>query len=128
MFKRVDHVEIISADAERMLNFYVDVLNFKVKSRTPLEIPPMKEIIFIELGDTVIEIISVNDVTPRSNKPWQVSYRAIALEVDDMNSTIEFLKEKNIEIIQQPVDLGDSYRGEIVDPDGLIIELRQWKN
>jgi glyoxylase I family protein len=27
----------------------------------------------------------------------------------------------------EPVDLGDSFRGEIRDPDGLILELRQWK-
>jgi hypothetical protein len=28
---------------------------------------------------------------------------------------------------REPVDLGHSLRGEIRDPDGLIIELRQWK-
>ena len=28
----------------------------------------------------------------------------------------------------EPVDLGYSFRGEIRDPDGLILELRQWKS
>jgi glyoxylase I family protein len=40
---------------------------------------------------------------------------------------VAHLKSKGIEITIPPVDLGDSFRGEIRDPDGLIIELRQWK-
>ena len=40
---------------------------------------------------------------------------------------IAYLERKGIAIVREPVDLGDSFRGEIRDPDGLIIELQQWK-
>ncbi len=89
--------------------------------------PPMKEIIYIELGDTVIEIISVDDPRPKSENPREIGYRGIALEVDDMAMAVDYLKSKGIAMSREPTDLGNSFRGEIRDPDGLLIELRQWK-
>jgi catechol 2,3-dioxygenase-like lactoylglutathione lyase family enzyme len=87
----------------------------------------MQEVIYLELGDTVIEIISVDNAIPKSDVPWQVGYRGVALEVEDMAKAVEYLKGKGIDMAVEPVDLGGSFRGEIRDPDGLIIELRQWK-
>jgi glyoxylase I family protein len=127
MFKRIDHVEIIPRDAEKTIDFYVNVLGFKVKSRHEIIRPPMKEVIYLELGDTVIEVIAAENPAPRSMEDWQVQYRGIALEVEDMEKAVSHLKNKGVEITIPPVDLGDSFRGEIRDPDGLIIELRQWK-
>jgi catechol 2,3-dioxygenase-like lactoylglutathione lyase family enzyme len=127
MFKRVDHVEIVPSDAERTIDFYVNVMNFKIKNRNRVKATPMKEVIYLELGDTVIEVISTDDPTPKSKEPWQVGYRGIALEVEDMEKAVEYLKGKEVTILREPVDLGNSFRGEIEDPDGLIIELRQWK-
>ncbi|TLD42670.1 MAG: Lactoylglutathione lyase [Candidatus Jettenia ecosi] len=127
MFKRVDHVEIVPRNAEKTIDFYVDVLGFRIRSRKEMKMPPMREIVYIELGDTVIEIISVDDPKPKSENPWEIGYRAIALEVDDMAMAVDYLKGKGITIAREPIDLGNSFRGEIRDPDGLIIELRQWK-
>ena len=127
MFKRVDHVEIVPRRAEETINFYVNILGFRVKSRNEVKMPPIKEVIYLELGDTVIEIISVDNPKPKSKNPWEVGCRGIALEVEDMAKAVDYLKGKGIAIAREPVDLGDSFRGEIRDPDGLIIELRQWK-
>ena len=127
MFKRVDHVEVVPGDAEKTIDFYVNILGFRLRSRNEVKMPPMREVIYLELGDTVIEIISVDDPKSKSETPWEVGYRGIALEVDDMAKAVDYLKGKGIAIALEPVDLGDSFRGEIRDPDGLIIELRQWK-
>ena len=127
IFKRVDHVEIVPGDPERTIDFYTNILNFQIKSRNAVMNPPMQEVIYLELGDTVIEIISVDNATPKSEAPWQVGYRGIALEVENMVEAVEYLKGKSVDIAVEPVDLGGSFRGEIRDPDGLIIELRQWK-
>jgi catechol 2,3-dioxygenase-like lactoylglutathione lyase family enzyme len=105
----------------------MNILGFSLKSRYGINRPPMKEIIYLQLADTVIEIIAVDHPGPKPSTPWNVGYLGIALEVDDMAKTVEYLKGKGIAIAVEPVDLGDSYRGEIRDPDGLIIELRQWK-
>ena len=127
IFKRVDHVEIVPGNAEKSIDFYVNIIGFRIKSRNEVKMPPMREVIYLELGDTVIEIISVDDPKPKSETPWEVGYRGIALEVEDMAKATDYLTGKGIAIALEPVDIGDSFRGEIRDPDGLIIELRQWK-
>jgi glyoxylase I family protein len=127
MFKRIDHVEIVPRRAEETISFYVNILNFRIKSRKEVKMPPMKEVIYLELGNTVIEIISADNPKPKSENPWEVGYQGIALEVEDMAKAVDYLKGKGIAMAREPVDLGDSFRGEIRDPDGLSIELRQWK-
>ncbi|MEH6576878.1 MAG: VOC family protein [Amphritea sp.] len=127
MFKRVDHVEIVTTNAAKTIDFYVDIFGFRIKDRNEVKMPPMKEVIYLELGDTVIEIIDTENPGPKSDAPWEVGYRAIALEVVDMAKAVDYLQSKGITITVPPVDLGNSLRGEIRDPDGLIVELRQWK-
>lgn len=127
LFKRIDHVEIVPADPERTIVFYVDILGFRIKSRKEVNAPPMREVIYLELGDTVIEVISADRPEPKSKNPWEVGYRGIALEVGNMAQAVDYLRGKGIAITRDPIDLGDSFRGEIRDPDGLMIELREWK-
>ena len=127
IFKRVVHIEIIPKDPQKSIDFFINVLGFKFKSRTEVKIEPMREVIFLELGDTVVEILSINAPKPKSETPWEVGYRALAIEVEDMAKAVDYLQGKGISLSVDPVDLGSSYRGEIRDPDGLIIELRQWK-
>ena len=127
MFKRVDHVEVVPGNAEKTIDFYVNILGFRIRSRNEVKMAPMREVIYLELGDTTIEIISADDLKPKSEVLWEVGYRGIALEVEDMAKAVHYLRGKGIAIAREPVDLGDSFRGEIRDPDGLIIELRQWK-
>ncbi len=126
MFKKIDHVEIIPGDADVTIDFYTNILNFTVKERKKIDRPPMKEIIFLELNGTVIELVSVQNPSPRAADPWQIGYRMFALEVGDMDEAIAYLKSKGVEISMAPVNLGTSKRAEIKDPDGLSIELRQW--
>ena len=131
MFKRIDHVEIATGDIEKTINFYTSILGFKIKERSPMSRPPLKEIVYITLGDTMIELLAFDNPAPPATAPVQVGYRMIALEVDDMDKTVEFLKSKGVEISRPPVVIGKSAkgeikRGEIKDPNGLSIELRQW--
>ncbi len=57
----------------------------------------------------------------------RVGYQMMALEVDSMGDVLAFLAEKGIEPTQPPMDVGGgALRAEIVDADGLPIELRQW--
>ena len=127
MFKRVDHVEIVPRNAEDTIDFYINILGFSIRDRNEVKMAPMREVIYLELGDTIIEIISVDEPKPKSEALWEVGYRGIALEVEDMAKAVDYLRDKGLTIALEPVDLGDSFRGEIRDPDGLIIELRQWK-
>jgi glyoxylase I family protein len=56
----------------------------------------------------------------------RLGYRMMALEVDDMDAALGFLKSKGIAPSWGPVKRPAYSRAEIRDPDGNAIELRQW--
>jgi glyoxylase I family protein len=126
MFKRIDHVEITTDKLEDSIEFYTNVLGFQIKSRQKMSRPPLQEIVYITLGDTMVELLGVETADAKNSAPWQISYRGMAIEVEDMDKAIEYLATKGIEPSVKPMLLGTSKRGEIRDPNGLMIELRQW--
>ncbi|MCL5735328.1 MAG: VOC family protein [Actinobacteria bacterium] len=127
MFKRIDHIEIVPSDFDRSLEFYTDILGFGLRERIPIVgHPPLQEVAYIDLADTTIELLRYDNPRPASVEGPQVGYRMMALEVDSMESTVEYLAGKGIRPSTPPFDAGGSLRAEITDPDGLPIELRQW--
>jgi glyoxylase I family protein len=126
MFKRVDHVEIVPQNFERTIDFFLNILGFKMKQRQKVNMPPFQEVAYLQLNDTMVELMSVQNPAPLSSEPWNVGYRAMALEVEDMDQAVAYLKNKGVEITWGPVSLGTSKRAEIKTPDGIPIELRQW--
>lgn len=126
MFKRIDHVEILPSDFERSMAFYRDVLEFGLVSQMPVQVGPLKEIAYLQLGDTVIELLHVENPVSMSTLVT-VGYRAIALEVESMDAATAYLRDHGVFVTWGPLDLGTSIRAEITDPDGLTIELREWR-
>lgn len=128
MFKRIDHVEIVTDQPERTAEFYTEVLGFTVKARDRIERPGSAlNLTYLDLGGTVVELISYEGVAvePAPQKE-HLGYRMIALEVDDMQKTADYLKEKGVDIVWGPVVRPTYARAEICDPNGYHIELRQW--
>jgi catechol 2,3-dioxygenase-like lactoylglutathione lyase family enzyme len=129
MFKRIDHVEIVTARQDETVAFYTDVLGFREKARDRIQRPDgtALNLVYLDLGGTVVELMAWEGV-PVGPEPAKehLGYRMIALEVDDMNATTEYLKEKGVDIVWGPM-VRDTYaRAEINDPNGYRIELRQW--
>jgi glyoxylase I family protein len=125
MFKRIDHVEIIPRNIEESIEFYTTVLGFKIKERNKMSMPGLTEISYLTLGDTMIEMLAFKEPTAATEAPT-VGYRMMALEVEDMDKTVEYLKSKGVVITRGPNAIGKSKRAEIKDPSGIGIELRQW--
>jgi glyoxylase I family protein len=73
----------------------------------------------------MLELLAFKNYAPSPKGP-QVGFRTMAIEVDDMDRAIEYLKGRGVEVSRGPVTMGTSKRAEILDPDGLSIELRQW--
>jgi catechol 2,3-dioxygenase-like lactoylglutathione lyase family enzyme len=126
MFKRIDHVEIVPSDLERSIAFYTDVLGFRLKERVQLDLPVLRQVVYLELGDTMLELLEYVDPAP-ADPTIRVGYRIMALEVESMDEALAFLAARGIEPTQPSRDVGGgALRAEIVDVDGLTIELRQW--
>ncbi len=128
MFKKIDHVEIVPSNMDRTIDFYTRILGFSVKSRRKMEGPgqPMDEIAYVEKNGSMIEFLTMKQATPAAHDLSRVGYRMMAIEVDDMDKAIAYLKSKGVPVSQEPRLLGKSKRAEIKDPDGISIELRQW--
>jgi glyoxylase I family protein len=130
MFKRIDHVEIVTDQPGRTESFYTDVLGFRVKARDRIERSGLGvpiDLIYLELGGTVVELISYDGaaIDPAPQRE-HLGYRMIALEIDDMRQATDYLKQKGIEIVWGPRITETYARAEICDPNGFHIELRQW--
>ncbi|HEY1257830.1 MAG TPA: VOC family protein [Stellaceae bacterium] len=130
MFKRIDHVEIVTDRPERLERFYTEVLGFRLKARDRVEGSGLGvpiDLVYLDLGGTVVELISYDGATVAPDpKGEHLGYRMIALEVEDMNEAADYLKTKGVDIVWGP-RVRDTYaRAEICDPDGRHIELRQW--
>ncbi len=125
MFKRVDHIEIVPTDLDKTIKFYTEVLGFKLQARRRAEAArsPLQETAFVELNGILVEMFSVEDPSPASREQWQVGYRRMALEVDDLDKLAEDLKAKGIEVTVRPGPEARTKMGEIKDPDGLSIQL-----
>ena len=130
MFKRIDHVEIVTDQPDRTETFYTDVLGFRVKARDRIERSGLGvpiDLVYLELGGSVVELISYDGVAvdPAPQRE-HLGYRMIALEVDDMQQAADYLKQKGIDIVWGPRITETYARAEICDPNGFHIELRQW--
>ena len=126
MFNRIDHTEITTRDMAGSVKFYTEILGFQVTSQHKMDgSRGITEIVFMKLGDTSLELLEFPDAEPISEKP-QVGYRMMAITVDDMPSAIMYLREKGVIISREPMSLGESWRGEFLDNNGLVIEIRQW--
>jgi catechol 2,3-dioxygenase-like lactoylglutathione lyase family enzyme len=130
MFKRIDHVEIVTDQLDRTVQFYTEVLCFTVKARDRIERSSLgtpMDLVYLDLGGTVVELISYEGarVEPAPQKE-HLGYRMIALEVDDMQKTADFLKTRGVDFVWGPRFRETYARAEIADPNGYRIELRQW--
>lgn len=126
MLKRLDHVEIVPQHFERSLAFYTQVLGCTLDHRYAIDAGPYKEVAYLRLNDSAIELLRVEDPPPRNDQPGRAGYRLMAWEVDDMEATLRELAAKGISPSWGPRKGEEFARAEITDPDGNAIELRQW--
>ena len=132
MFKSIDHIEISTLNIEESLEFYTEILGFKIKSRRKPQMSVSSlgksgatELAYLTLGNTTLELLEFPDAEPIPNHP-HIGYRMMALSVDDMDVAIDHLRKHEVTISREPVRIGDSMRGEFKDNNGVTIEIRKW--
>ena len=98
MFKRIDHVEIVTDQLDRTVQFYTEILGFTVKARDRIERSGLGvpiDLVYLDLGGTVVELISYEGVSvdPAPERE-HLGYRMIALEVDEMQKAADYLSTR----------------------------------
>lgn len=121
------HTSITVKDMDETINFYTNNLGLKLVKRK--EIPENNaEIAFLEEENTDYKI----ELTYWKEKKGysegdQLDH--LAFEVEDMNNTINELKQKGVKIVKEPYSLSNSTKkiAFILDPNDIWIELIQPK-
>lgn len=113
------------------MNFYTDGLGFKMKLTPridPSSLGVPIDIVYLQLGESAVALISYQGaaIAP-APAGEQLGYRMMAIEVEDMNKAVAYLRAKGVEISWGPRVFDDRYaRAEIRDPNSYRVELRQW--
>lgn len=129
MFKRIDHIELLTAQPERAIAFYTGVLGFNVRARDRVPSTPLGplDLAYLDLGGTTVELMTYPEAKPAAREAGErLGYRMMALEVEDMDAALALLKTRGVEPSWGPVKRASYARAEIRDADGNAIELRQW--
>lgn len=121
---KVHHVSIICSDYHISKSFYTDILGFKIKNEI---YRPDRKSYKLDLGlhdNYVIELFSFPDPPKRTTWPEASGLRHIAFEVDNIEESMRYLKQKKIDT--EPVRVDEVTKKRFTffnDPDNLPIEL-----
>jgi len=130
LFKRIDHIELLTIQPERAERFYTGVLGFRVRHRDRVPQTPQGplDLVYLDLGGTTVELMTYPEAPPGAAVTGRhLGYQMMALEVEDMDRALAHLKAHGVEPTWGPKVRPTYARAEIRDPDGNPIELRQWR-
>ncbi|MDD2447670.1 MAG: VOC family protein [Tissierellia bacterium] len=112
------HVTLSVKDLEESIKFYNEIVGLPIVRRFPAG--PGTEIAFLGEGDTLVELIK-NDNLDNIDLGKNIS---IGFAVESLDTTMEFLKEKGIELESGPFQPNPKTRFVFVlDPNGLKVQF-----
>ena len=122
--KKIHHVAIIASDYEKSKYFYTEILGFKILKETYRAKRDSYKLDLMIDGEYQIELFSFVNPPKRLTNPEATGLRHLAFEVDNIEDSIKYLKEKNIEV--EPVRVDEITNKKFTffkDPDNLPLEL-----
>lgn len=127
MFSNVHHVAIIGTNYQKVKEFYVDKLGFKVLSEH-IRIEKNDIILNVQQGNLVLEIFIKEDapIRPKMPNPEHTGLRHLAFRVDDVEKVLEKFDE--LGIIHESLrydDFDNKRMAFFFDPDGLPLEIHE---
>jgi glyoxylase I family protein len=121
---RIHHIAIICSNYEKSKSFYIDILGFKLLGEIYRHERKSYKADLAVNGQYQIELFSFPGPPQRVSKPEAAGLRHLAFEVNDVDTTVLLLKQKNI--TAEPIRI-DETTGKrftfIADPDDLPIEF-----
>lgn len=118
MIRGIEHVAIASRNPRDLAQWYVDQLKFTFCA----EIGPT--VYIRDPRGAVVEFIPA-ETTPQKPKIRDLGLRHIAIEVDDIESTIRELSGLKVEFVGEPISLEGMRLQFFRDPEGNFLHLVQ---
>jgi lactoylglutathione lyase len=124
MFKRIDHIAFNVRDREKSVRFYERFFGFKKYYEHDVPVPVIEKIVYLKLGDTVLELIHMPE--GGENRGFH-----FCLESDDFEEDYQRVKNGGIPVDTEPHPAGVREPGEeswqravFIGPDGELVEIR----
>lgn len=122
--KTVHHIAIICSNYERSKKFYTEMLGCTIVLETFRAERNSYKLDLAISGTYIIELFSFPNPPARPSRPEACGLRHLAFSVNNIETSIEFLKSKGITCEPIRVDeLTDKRFTFFADPDGLPLEL-----
>ena len=131
--RRVDHIAIVVEDIEEALRFWRDALGLELLQVE--EVPEQESIVaFLPVGDGEIELVK-----PKTEESGIARYlrkrgpgiHHICFEVDDVQATLDSLKQKGVRLINEEAMTGSGGKKmAFIHPEsthGVLVELYELK-
>ncbi len=124
MFKRIDHVAFAVKDRATSVRFYEEHFGFRKYHEHDVPVPTIEKIVYLRLGDTVLELIHV----PGGAANGRFHF---CLESDDFDGDYRRITSAGVAVETEPHEAGAREpreagwrRAVFVGPDGEAIEIR----
>lgn len=152
MIRAVDHINIVVADLARSVAFYTGVLGFRLTKEATLEGAWIDRIVGLHgvkgrvayvvapAGEPRLELLAYDSPAganpAENNRANTVGLRHLALQVDDIAAMTAKLRAAGVTVLSDPVkvppgvvnhDAGEKTLVYFLDPDGVILELAEYK-
>lgn len=134
------HIALVSAEIDRSVEFYTNLLGFKPNRRSNKAAGPTFDEVtdyddvhiraaWFDLGNMSLELWEfVNPVTPAPSAPVpfeRIGYTKFAFEVSDIEKDYRRLVESGVRFLSEPVQTSESIEVYSRDPDGNLFSLIQ---
>ena len=152
MIRAIDHLNIVVSDLERSVRFYTEVLGFRKMKEARLEGEWIDRVVGLTgvrarvayvvapAGEPRVELLCYDRPTgaavPANSAANTPGLRHVALRVDDMDAMCARLQAAGVKLFHAPVkvpagvvshDAGEKTLVYFLDPDGVILELAQYR-
>ncbi|WP_053367816.1 SMU1112c/YaeR family gloxylase I-like metalloprotein [Bacillus sp. FJAT-27245] len=122
--KGIHHVAIIASDYECSKDFYVRILGLKPIQEVYREGRESYKLDLEVAGTYQIEVFSFPNPAKRLSYPEAAGLRHLAFEVDNVEQTVAYLSDHQIEVVPVRIDPTTNKKFTFFkDPDGLPIEV-----
>ena len=119
MVKGIEHTAIASPDPERLAQWYVDTLGFRINYRSK-----NSRTLFVKSEDgSMIEIIEAARPADSAFQLNEPGIRHMALTVEDFPAACQALRDRGVKFLKEPATQGGNSLVFFADPDGNILHL-----
>jgi len=111
-----NHITIKVRDLETSIHFYVDLLNMTLVHRGQSDV-------YLEWGRAWICLVEKKQNSLQTQDQLGVDHVAFSILEKDFQDAVKALQKANVHIVRGPVQRGQGWSINFLDPDGTEIEL-----